>query len=446
MLNSKIQTFFQIVREATTFRTMNMSPSMSSVKSMINARSTLKRGYTTRNIGYATFFLRFRNQLHSLFKATAAMFFLLLSLLYLPDMMSAFALPGGAAVAAGSSSNNTSNNKIIIVGGGLGGLSLSLGLADLGFQVEIVEKQPNFSRTGATFGVAPNGQKALEELCPGIVNNLKLVGLSQDPPDIGIMLGWWNVRDALLDRVLKRKNAICVRNGWLLQETKYDDTCVKAVFHKQQEDADEDREELVLEGCILVGADGVNSAVRSLLGLARAKHTGVVTWRGRVVVPPLEQLDAAATADNDETRRMEQKAKIASLRPFVENPLKRPMIRLRGPMIYMSFNFNEKLPGTMALVVNIQGDDGEHTAKGTSPQAIMEEFAESDEERKEIRAILEFTDKDGLHNPTPIKVVEPPKEVGAGWGGKGRTTILGDAAHGKFSFQLGSLCCLLSQV
>jgi 2-polyprenyl-6-methoxyphenol hydroxylase-like FAD-dependent oxidoreductase len=342
-------------------------------------------------------------------------------------MMSASALPADVATS--------NNNKIIIIGGGLAGLSLSLGLADLGFQVEIVEKQQHFSRTGATFGLAANGQKALEELCPGVVNELKKVGLDLDPPDIATMLGWWNVRDVLLDRVMKKKyGMIHIRNGWLLQDIKDDDKCVKAVFHKQDQDDDddEDREQLVLEGCMLVGADGVNSAVRSLLGLPSAKNTGVVTWRGRVQVPPLHDNQDAETCN--EAYGKEQDAVLYALRPIVESPLKVSFLRLRGPVTYTLFNFNEKLPGTMALVVTIQQEgDGEQTAitKGTSPQVILEENAESDDERNEIRAILEFTDKDGLHSPTLIKVIEPPKEVGAGWGGKGRITILGDAAHGK---------------
>jgi 2-polyprenyl-6-methoxyphenol hydroxylase-like FAD-dependent oxidoreductase len=353
-------------------------------------------------------------------------------------------------VHVASNKNKTFPLPVIIVGGGLAGLSLSLGLASLGFQVEVVEKQPNFSRTGATFGLALNGQKALEELCgPGIVRDLKLVGLDLDPPDMAIMLGWWDVRDALLDQVLKKKSMITIRHGWLLQDIKDDDdtTSLKAVFHThKQDDHCEDREqqELLLEGCMLVGADGVNSSVRSLLGLVRAKNTGVLTWRARVQVPPRTLCD-----EEQEGTEQRDDAMLSTLRPMVESPLKVAFTRARGPVLYALFNFNEKLPGTMALVVTHQQQQGEgedeRTArkKGTSPRAIMEENAESDDERKEIQAILEFvTDKDGLYNPTLMKVVEPPMEAGAGWGGKGRITIVGDAAHGMFFLLVHLMVCL----
>jgi 2-polyprenyl-6-methoxyphenol hydroxylase-like FAD-dependent oxidoreductase len=388
----------------------------------------------------AMFLLQLTNHVlsrtHS-FHAVATCYLLGVTLLCCADMMSAFALPADVTNSNVNSSNsNINNNKVIIIGGGLGGLSLSLGLADLGFQVDIVEKQPNFSRTGATFGIQANGQKALEELSPGIVTDeLNKVGLPMDPPTIGIMCGWWNVRDALLNRVLKKKNAICVHNGWMLQNIQDDDMYVKAVFHKLGQDGrdDEDQEQLVLEGCILVGADGVNSLVRSLLGLPSAKHTGVVTWRARVQIPPLNELESG-TRHASHGANNKQEETISALRPILENPLKFSVLQLRGPMIYMLFNFNEKLSGTMALVVNVQQQqgDGEAIAKGASPQVMMEANAESDDEKKLIRALLEFADQDGLHNPTPIKVIEPPNEVGAGWGGKGRITIIGDAAHGKF--------------
>jgi 2-polyprenyl-6-methoxyphenol hydroxylase-like FAD-dependent oxidoreductase len=362
--------------------------------------------------------------------------------------MSEAAFPAGDVASCSNTinSNSMAPLPVIIIGGGLAGLSLALGLANLGFRVEIVEKQLNFSRTGATFGLAVNGQKALEELSgPGIVKELKDVGLDVDPPDISTMLGWWNVRDALLDRVMKMKNVINIRHGLLLQDIKDDDdTSVKAVFHKHHE--------LVLEGCMLVGADGVNSTVRSLLGLARAKDTGVLTWRSRVQVPPALREEQGGETCNDETHgtKAQHDAMLSILRPIVESPLKDSFLRVRGPMIYALFNFNEKLPGTMALVVALQQQEGNGEAetanrkKGTSPQAIMEASAENDDERNEIRAILEFTDEDGIQNPTSMKVIEPPKEVSAtGWGGKGRVTILGDAAHGTFVFLVQRVVSLL---
>ena len=73
---------------------------------------------------------------------------------------------------------------MIIVGAGLAGLSLALGLTqqhgddgESAFRVHLVEKQFNFNRTGATFGLQPNGKKALNEIAPGVVDELEKIGL-----------------------------------------------------------------------------------------------------------------------------------------------------------------------------------------------------------------------------------------------------------------------------
>lgn len=82
-----------------------------------------------------------------------------------------------------------SDNVVIILGAGLAGLSLALGLSQEDYQVELVEKSFDFARTGATFGLGPNGRKALQELCPkGLVEELEDIGILV-PITGGTMLG-----------------------------------------------------------------------------------------------------------------------------------------------------------------------------------------------------------------------------------------------------------------
>lgn len=306
------------------------------------------------------------------------------------------------------------NDTIIVLGAGLAGLSLALGLARNGYRVELVEKSFDFGRTGATFGLARNGQKALDELYPGVAQELVELGVHM-PSTGGTMLGWWNVRDALLSHVRQESEKINLRTGWLVQDIGNGEKSVTAKFKKRKADGSGvTEEELILEAFVLVGADGVNSSVRQFHNLPSAKKVNIVLWRGRVDIHPEEGESESSDL----------------LRPYLDIPVVPLGIRLRGPMNYVLFNFHPKLEGVMSLVINYQADNVDEVKEGTTPKEFMEAGANDEKELKEIQAILDLTDKDGLAHPVRLKVVELPLEDGSGWGGKGRVTITGDAAHG----------------
>lgn len=342
----------------------------------------------------------------------------------------------------------------------MAGLSLALGLVKEGYRVEVVEKQFDFYRVGATFGLQPNGILALNELDPSSTSSSSsseskdekkekdddkaMPSLTEELIDLGVripmtggrMLGWWNVRDALLRRVQQQQHHkigngssnMTLHLGWMIQEVEDGDASVTATFKKRKENANDtsnDQEMMTLEGCVLVGADGVNSAVRGFLQLTPAKATDIMLWRGRLKIN--DETAPPATSTTEE--RVSQEAQDL-LRPMLTTSFVPIGIRMRGPMNYVLFNFHEKLPGTMALVVNVKGENVCDIQPGTTPREFMEIAAEDEAELKEMQAILELLEKDGLHHPVRLKVVELPKNDGQGWGGSGRTTITGDAAHG----------------
>ena len=57
--------------------------------------------------------------------------------------------------------------KAIIVGGGIAGLASALALTRRGWQVEVLERAPEFTEVGAGLSVWPNALRALDALGVG---------------------------------------------------------------------------------------------------------------------------------------------------------------------------------------------------------------------------------------------------------------------------------------
>ena len=60
----------------------------------------------------------------------------------------------------------SNEGNVIVSGGGLAGLSTSLGLARLGYCIDIIECRTSWLQQGSAFGLAANGRRALNELFP----------------------------------------------------------------------------------------------------------------------------------------------------------------------------------------------------------------------------------------------------------------------------------------
>jgi salicylate hydroxylase len=64
-----------------------------------------------------------------------------------------------------------SDCEFLIIGGGIGGLAASLGLAQAGRRVHVIEKAPEFGEIGAGLQLAPNAADALDRL--GVLGEIK---------------------------------------------------------------------------------------------------------------------------------------------------------------------------------------------------------------------------------------------------------------------------------
>ncbi len=176
--------------------------------------------------------------------------------------------------------------RVLVVGGGVGGLPASIALQQKGIEVEVYEAAPSFREAGAGIWMAPNATKLLDRL-----------GLAEAINDLG--------------RPYRKGVAIVQLDGTVLSATSTDKDLADHGFHtiaiqrtllhqlllNQVKRATTGKRFVGYElgkqgvtvrfedgtdatGDVLVGADGLRSAVRGqLLGDLPLRYSGQTCWR-----------------------------------------------------------------------------------------------------------------------------------------------------------------------
>lgn len=192
--------------------------------------------------------------------------------------------------------------RVLIAGAGIGGIAAALALLARGHDVTVVEQARELRELGAGVQLGPNGTRVLIALglgpaleavvCPAAGKEIRLWSTGQTWKlfDLGETAvarygaPYWMVHRGDLHRILldallaRRPDAL--RLGTAASDYDQDRHGVRVTLENG------DR----LRADILVGADGVHSAIRRrMVGEGSARFTGLMAWRGLV---PMEFLPA----------------------------------------------------------------------------------------------------------------------------------------------------------
>jgi salicylate hydroxylase len=177
------------------------------------------------------------------------------------------------------------SERIIIVGGGIGGMTAAAALAQAGFPVKLLEAAPAFGDIGAGVTLSPNAMKGFDHI--GVCEDVAAAGVE---PTRQRIQHWQDSRTLVpMERASARAkygapyvtihradlHAILVRAA---QDAGADLQTNAAVTRIEGTTAALQSGRLV-EGDVVVGADGLKSVVRQMFELVPAHFTGHVAWR-----------------------------------------------------------------------------------------------------------------------------------------------------------------------
>jgi FAD-dependent urate hydroxylase len=277
----------------------------------------------------------------------------------------------------------------VVVGGGLGGLAAAIGLEHAGFEVDVYEQAVGSRREGGSITLWSNGTAALAAL--GVVPSRAQVihrmlmkdGKSRDLLDLDIA----SVSDEHGHQSINvwRQDLITDLTHAFHGNIHFDKRCV-GMTPRAESSVALFADGTTAEGDLLVGGDGVHSAVRNAAWGGRATYAGTTCWDGQLESSPLalqpQTVVAVATAS---TYAMAFPIPDGRVHWFVDNrqPLSEPAAPDRRILEAICCTWPQPFP-----------------------------------------ALIAATDQSALYQ-IPIYVRRPPRR----WF-SGRTVLLGDSAHG----------------
>lgn len=298
--------------------------------------------------------------------------------------------------------------RVLIAGGGLGGIATALALQLQGIDSVVFERAPQLRDGGAGLHIFTNGMLALAHL--GVADQVARVAPAQSvchfATSTGRVIGEYPVGQFVerygqptiaisrsqLHGILR--DAVTARIVTGAEVTGYTEHAAGVSVHF----ADGTSE----DGDLLVGADGVRSAVRAqLLGPQPPDYTGYIAWRGHAKIAPEEFPSGTFRA-------------------------------LFGPGV--RFTYYDIAPGVVHWMSVANGPAGGRD-EGTPEQTLDMLRARHAGWTAPVERILDATVPESILRGDVVD--RKPDSV---WG-QSRVTLLGDAAH-AMSFNIGQGACL----
>jgi salicylate hydroxylase len=295
--------------------------------------------------------------------------------------------------------------RIAIIGGGIGGLAAAATLLQAGFDVQVYEQAKALGEVGAGINIGPNASRLLHRL--GLGEKLGACGIKPSTFD---QRRWDDGRflvRAPLGALVEEKFGApyytfhradlhgALASGLPAERVHLGHRFTRLIDHGDRVEAQFDNGTSIAAD-VLVGADGIHSAVRhALLGPEKPRFTGCVAYRGLVPADRLTHLK-----------------------------LERTTTIWMGPARHFVHYFVSA--GRLVNFVAVTEEDSWQRESWVDRGEVADALAAFADWHAQVRAIIAATDetyKWALFDRTPL----------SRWS-VGRVTLLGDACHPMLTF------------